>query len=456
MKKVASRTAVIMAAIMMVTLFAACGQAPDQTAQTTTQTQTQAPENTAKPEETKTAQKIKFQYIGGTIPEFDDSIQKLINVYQKDTGNEVETIFVNWGNAYQQFVNSMMAGIPADIVQLGGVWPVEFVDKGAFASVDDYMPKAIVDNFIPNGFDAMTGADGKRYGLPWDGSTWGLFYRKDLFEAAGLDPNKPPKNWDELIEYAKKLTKSDGSQYGLMIPSGGWEPDAYFNQFMWQSGNEIIVKKDNTTIGNFNTPEGLRASQFFYDLTNTFKVMPKEVTGMMWEPIKNAFVDGKCAMMYNGMWAINNIRTGNPELDGKWATAIAPEGPGKKVCLGYPNSMHITAQSKVKEDAAKLLEYIYQSKDGQPSEYKKLMVIVGVHSWEKDFASTMEWAKDPLNVPFIEQAEWGHSRPLFAKYEQFRKMFYVPALQSLVSGSLKPQQFVEDMDKAIEKLVIVP
>ncbi len=456
MKKVVSSIAIFLAVIMMVTVFTACGQQAVTDQKEQTQTQTQAPASTSEPEKTTASKKIQFQYIGGTIPEFDESIQKLIDVYSKDTGNEVETIFVNWGNAYQQFVNSMMAGIPADIVELGGVWPVEFVDKGAFASVDDYLPKEIVDNFIPNGFDAMTGSDGKRYGLPWDGSTWGLFYRKDLFEEAGLDPNSPPKNWDELIEYAKKLTKPDGSQYGLMIPTGGWEPDAYLNQFMWQSGNEIIIKKDDTTIGNFNTPEGLRAAQLYYDLTNTYKVMPKEVTGMMWEPIKNAFVEGKTAMMYGGMWVINNIRTGNPELDGKWASAQAPEGPGGKVCLGYPNTMHITAQSKVKEDAAKLLEYIYRQEDGQPSEYKKLMVIVGVHSWEKDFANTVEWAKDPLNKPFVDQAEWGHNRPLFAKYEQFRKMFYVPAIQSMVSGDLKPQQFVEQMDEAIEKLVIVP
>lgn len=398
-------------------------------------------------------QKITFQYIGGTVPEADEAVKKAIAKYTADTGIEVETVYVNWGNAYQMFVSSMMAGNPADIVELGGVWPLEFVDKGAFAEIDQYVSADILNNFFDNGFDVVTGSDGKRYGMPWDGGTWGLYYRKDLFEEAGLDPEAPPKNWDELLEYAKKLTKEDGSQYGLMIPCGGWEPDSFFNQFMWQAGNEVCVKQeDGTYIGNFDTPEGLTATTFYYDLVNTHKVMPVEVTGMMWEAVKNAFTDGKAAMMYNGMWAVNNIRNTSPELDGKWATAYAPAGPGAQVCQGYPNSMHITAMSKNKEAAGKLLEYIYGSNGDEPSVYKQLMVMLGVHSWEKDFADTMDWAKDPLVLPLVEQAAWGHNKPAYVRYEQFRKMFYCPALQSLLMDQITPEQFVKDMDAAILKL----
>ena len=49
-----------------------------------------------------------------------------------------------------------------------------------------------------------------------------MYYNKDAFRAAGLNPDKAPASWDELVSAGKKLTKSDGSQWGLMIPSTGY------------------------------------------------------------------------------------------------------------------------------------------------------------------------------------------------------------------------------------------
>ena len=400
---------------------------------------------------------ITFQYIGGTVPAADEAILGVIRAYTESTGFNVEPIHVTWGTAHQQFVSSLMAGMPPDVVQLGGIWPLEFMDHGVFAPIEDYIPASIIDNFFPSGFDVLTGSNGVRYGLPWDGATWGLFYRKDLFEEAGLDPESPPRDWDELLEFAKALTKPDGSQYGLMFPAGGWEADTFFNPFMWQSGNEVVIPgPDGRFIGNFNTVEGLRAINFYNDLVNTHGVMPVEVTGMMWEAIKNAFTAGQTAMMYNGMWAVNAIRNTAPELEGQWATAHAPAGPGGRIALGHPNSMHIVAQSPHRDMAGKLLEYLYGPRDGQPSVYKEIMVIIGVHSWEKDFIDTMEWARDPKIRPLLEQAEWGRNRPAWARYEQFRRMYYVPGLQALLLGQITPQQFADNMDAAVERIGVIP
>lgn len=61
-------------------------------------------------------------------------------------------------------------------------------------------------------------------------------YNKDLFRKAGLDPNKPPKTWPELYEYAKKISALGDDIYGYRVDAADWLIEAY----IWQFGGEII------------------------------------------------------------------------------------------------------------------------------------------------------------------------------------------------------------------------
>ena len=86
------------------------------------------------------------------------------------------------------------------------------------------------------------------YGLPFDGETTGLFYRKDLFEAAGIAA--PPTTWEELEAAAQALTTE--GQYGYII----FAPEAayYWYPYLWQNGGELL-SEDGTTI-LFNSDAG--------------------------------------------------------------------------------------------------------------------------------------------------------------------------------------------------------
>ena len=72
--------------------------------------------------------------------------------------------------------------------------------------------------FVPALVDTYTVWEGTQYGLPWLGDAMILPYNTEHFKAAGLDPAVPPKNWDEVIEFGKKLTKGD--QYGFALMGG--------------------------------------------------------------------------------------------------------------------------------------------------------------------------------------------------------------------------------------------
>lgn len=155
---------------------------------------------------------------------------------------------------------------------------------------------------IPEALKAGCMDNGKIYALPYDaGRMTALCYRRDRFVKAGLNPDKPPLSWDELYQYARKLTfkkheNPDGDREvkGLSLyPSGAYS----FNPFLWGAGGDLVHKyklcpkcgkitevakekplincaacgEDLTKIplrwkAAFDSPEGLRAMQFLHKL----------------------------------------------------------------------------------------------------------------------------------------------------------------------------------------------
>ncbi|MEA5014334.1 MAG: extracellular solute-binding protein [Candidatus Limiplasma sp.] len=386
--------------------------------------------------------KLTFQYIGGTVPAQDAVINNAIEAFQKENpGIVVEPIYIDWGNGHSQFYNAVMAGTAPDIAMLGGTWCVEFMEMGKFAPIADYVSPELIDTFIPSGFDAMTGADGAKYGLPWDGCTWGVIYRTDLFEQAGID--KVPATWDELLAAGEKMKAID--KYLLTVPCSGWEVDDYYLPFLWQAGGEICVRDENGKwVSAMNTPESLAAAEFYVKLVNE-GYMPKEITGMDFEAALNSFTAGETAMIVAGMWNIGTLK-GIPEMEGKWATANSWGGPGGIAALSYPNTVHITMDGQHKEEAGKFLEFFYN--EGYYDDYT---ITSGVFSFTKDFAQS-EYAQDELLKPFIEDSAYGRNRPATSKYEEFRQLHLCPGVQSMVSGELTPEQFCQQMEEAFNAL----
>ena len=130
-----------------------------------------------------------------------------------------------------------------------------YIEQGFVAPLDEYIDKWDgKDKIPPQCWPVVTGTDGKRYGAVYLWPTIYLVYRRDFFEQAGLDPHRPPRTWDELWEYAKKLSLPNlkvetaldkSSPYGrqgmFLQTSGSW----IFSNFVWQAGGEIVRKRSD-------------------------------------------------------------------------------------------------------------------------------------------------------------------------------------------------------------------
>jgi sn-glycerol 3-phosphate transport system substrate-binding protein len=177
--------------------------------------------------------------------------------------------------------------------------------------------KAWIKSFYP-AFMENSQSGGHTWGIPFQRSTIVQYWNKDAFKAAGLDPETPPKTWDEMVASAKKLTKRDASgtvtQWGLEIPSSGF-PYWLFQALTTQNG-AILASQDGSKVA-YNDPKVVEAAQFFADLSAKDAIMPKGI--IEWGTTPKDFFEGKTAMMWTTTGNLTNVKT-----NAKFAFGVAP------------------------------------------------------------------------------------------------------------------------------------
>jgi ABC-type glycerol-3-phosphate transport system substrate-binding protein len=186
---------------------------------------------------------VKEQFMGN----YDILIQKLISSIISNSQPDISQVYESWTT----MIKKGNAIIPLD----------KYIAKEKDFNKDD-MYKVLLENNM---------YDGKMMSLPFNKSIPVLYYNKDMFKEAGLDPDTPPKTWDEFLEFAKKLTidsNNDGiiNQHGTAIT-----PNALILECMiFQYGGKLLSKDNLSSLINMGGSE--TALQFLADIINKYKV----------------------------------------------------------------------------------------------------------------------------------------------------------------------------------------
>jgi len=226
----------------------------------------------------------------------------------------------------------------------------DFAGRKALVNLDDYMAKsksAKPDDYLP-AFRDSASFEGHMYGLPFDGESTGLFYRTDLFEAAGI--TDPPKTWDEFLADAKKLTNKDKKQYGFIL----FAPESayYWYPWLWQTGGKLLAD-DGKTIA-FNDEAGKRAAEFYVGLK---EYSPEDFLNSNSYDGRVAFANGQAAMYVAGAWFAGTMRSEFPDINGKWAAAPLPQDKQCATTIAG-DTLVVFDQSKNKDAAWKWIEFL--------------------------------------------------------------------------------------------------
>ncbi len=244
-------------------------EAPKATTAATGPTATAAPKATAVP---VPAGATKFDFWHAMSGTNGEAIAEMMGRFNSSQSKCYGTPIFQ--GSYDDNLNKVKAGlqskdVPA-LLQMYDLGTQLFADLGVAVPMQDFIDKDKYD--ISDYEDKVLNyyrINGRLNGMPFNTSTPILYYNKDLFKAAGLDPAKPPRTYAEVIDAAKKLTKKDASGkvtvWGYGISIYGW----IFEQLLAAAGGMYLDNGNGrdarATKATFNSPEGVAAVQFWKD-----------------------------------------------------------------------------------------------------------------------------------------------------------------------------------------------
>lgn len=272
--------------------------------------------------------------------------------------------------AESNFLMSMAGDTAPDVFYVNFRNYFNYIDQGFCRPLDDLIAKdpEIMERVNPDILKVVESYDGKRYALPWYQVAQGLYYRKDHFQEAGLDPNKPPKTWDEFYACAKALTASKPGRSGFSFGADPQSQSYYWVNFLWQAGGEVVVPAENGYWKSaIATDAGVKALEFFRRLTvdkwkgpNGIPQGPAaQVSASHAQDIK----DGKVSMWFSYTNdVVLNITDINPSLIGIAAMPAGPAGSYNEINAGmWAINASITDPAKIQACWEFIKYYVSQS-----------------------------------------------------------------------------------------------
>jgi len=341
------RFSTLVTAMIVIALLAACAPAATQTPGTGAQPPSSGPE------------KLRVWIEWGDNPA---QLQGLFDKYTEKTGIKVE---VNAPVEIDKILAALSSSEPPDVIVLSGGDQIKSLAKeNVVLQLNDIINSSGIDlnDIFPAPMIQCKQGD-KIWCLPWGTDIYALFWNKDLFEDAGLDPNTPPKTMEELVEFADKLTKVDDKgnliQVGF-IPDFSWShTDLYVRMFggFWYSDDGTQVTLDSQPM-----IDALKWQQQFYTKYGADNVL--KFTSALGEYMSpdQGFYAGKIAMMVDGEWQVgpNFISKFKPELNYGVAPFPPPASHPERANTGVVQGTvaFIPAGVKDKEAAGKLFAWM--------------------------------------------------------------------------------------------------
>lgn len=348
---------------------------------------------------------------------------------------------------YDQYNEKVAALVPAgkgpDIINLYYGWLPKYVSSGYLQPLpqNGFSEEDLKKDFFPIIDSAKI--DGKYWAVPTAVRTLALYYNKELFKGAGLDPSKPPQTWEELVAYAKKLTKLDAKGQ-FDVEGMAWEPRSqlhhwYRDALVYQAGGKDLSEDRKKLLWNA-TPAGLEAFRYLLDFATVHKV---GINNFYTDDV-TAFKAGKAAMNIDGSFQLGSIKKDAPNLD--FGVAPLPAAKGKATQSSFwANAITRKTEGKKLEAATEFLKFL-TSKEVMEQWVEK----VGELPAKKSVALQDKYVKDDKLGGFISQLPDAHAH--FFVDEKLEKDYFLEAVDKVLLSNVPVQQAYEELVQKNQKL----
>ena len=336
-----------------------------------------------------------------------DAFNEICRAFEAaNPGVRVRTELLPWGEYWLKMKTRTAGGAespgdePPDVIRMTSLFGAEWYARGALLDLTPYVQRDNIDlaAFYPAGVAATTW-QGRLQSMPTDAAVRILMFNKDLFDRAGLPyPSaSEPMTWDEMRDAARKLTiVKDGAtlQYGLSL--GYME----YQAFVAQSGASVVDDVASPRRMAVNTPDGIRALDFYSGLIVRDRVSPatRQQQNLGFGAPDWALQAGNVAMQHGGTWSLAGLADTKLPDGAKLRFGLAPVARDKRRSqVAFTNSCGVWVKSRHKEEAWRFVKF-FASAEGQ-----RLVATRGVGiPILRDVARSDAFLREPHGVEHME------------------------------------------------------
>jgi multiple sugar transport system substrate-binding protein len=322
--------------------------------------------------------------------------------FTKETGIKVNLQVIGWGDLQNNINNAVSSGSGPDVTNIGNTWAPYLAATKAFVPFTGAAAKAIggTSRFIPTALATGGLQNQAPTSVPYIGLSYGLFYNKAMFSAAGL---KAPTTWEEMVSDAKTLTK--GGVYGMGLEGGSYTENVHFAFITAeQQGGSWYDASGKPT---FTTDANVQGVLRYLNLMQDDKVVNKSNAEYSAGTEAMAdFAKGKVAMVVNQNNGSSTLTADGMSPSAYGVAAIPTISGGKDIDSGIQGiNLAIFKNSKNQAAALKFVKFMTssyaQNAIGLP--YATIPVVKGVapsFSTDKALESTFTKIYDTQSAPY--------------------------------------------------------
>jgi multiple sugar transport system substrate-binding protein len=276
---------------------------------------------------------------------------KLVDAYNKSHKAQAKLSIIPSAQFVQKFGTAAASGTAPDVASIDLVFLPYFASQGALEDITDLRNGLPYKDSLSPAHTRLATWQDKTYALPFTAEASVLYFNKDLFKKAGLNPNKPPTNYAEIVSYAKKLRALGKDTYGFAFAGACGGCNVFeFTPHIWASGGDVLSEDGSKAM--LDTPEVTDALNFYRELW-TSDVMPPGVktdSGSLQAP---SFSSGKVGMTPLGAFAVSTFK----EAKVNFGVAPLPGKDGGDASFAGGDEIAIPVGSKNKAGAQEFVKW---------------------------------------------------------------------------------------------------
>ncbi|MFK4809682.1 ABC transporter substrate-binding protein [Devosia sp. ZW T5_3] len=366
----------------------------------------------------------------------------IADTFSKEFDEQNEDIVVEYrAIPFDDLVNETLrafaTGNAPDIVSFDNPDFAMFSSRGAMLDITDRIAASTVikaDNYFAGPLNSVSW-EGKYFGIPKYTDTIGVFYNKDLFAKAGI--TEPPTTWEQLAEYAEKLTDPANNVYGVTFSARAGEEGTF--QFL------PLIQMSGGSYTDVNTDGAIGALELWKKIIDNGWASKDVLSLGQWDST-GTFNSGNAAMAISGPWEVDRM-VEDAKFD--WGVALLPtltEGGDRSSALGGFD-WGIMSTTKHPDEAFRALEYFASQDNRIFAEFGSIPARSDI-----PLPASGNALKDAALKVFQEQLKYAQPRGPHPEWQKISKAIY-DAMQAALTGQMSAKDALDQAEATIKGIV---